>query len=71
MAKTKLDQKLLNLGFSGLVSIDSLVSEIESLDESKLEVTDLGLTLLNNYISQLDDLCSRLEDIRDNVWKTQ
>lgn len=71
MTKTKLDQKLLNLGFSGLVSIDSLVSEIESLDESKLEVTDLGLTLLNNYISQLDDLCSRLEDIRDNVWKTQ
>lgn len=71
MAKTKLDQKLLNLGFSGLVSIDSLVAEIESLDESKLEVTDLGLTLLNNYISQLDDLCSRLEDIRDNVWKTQ
>ena len=71
MAKTKLDQKLLNLGFSGLVSIDSLVSEIESLDESKLEVTDLGLTLLNDYISQLDDLCSRLEDIRDNVWTTQ
>ena len=71
MTKTKLDQKLLNLGFSGLVSIDSLVAEIESLDESKLEVTDLGLTLLNNYISQLDDLCSRLEDIRDNVWKTQ
>lgn len=71
MTKTKLDQKLLNLGFSGLVSIDSLVSEIESLDESKLEVTDLGLTLLDNYISQLDDLCSRLEDIRDNVWKTQ
>lgn len=71
MTKTKLDQKLLNLGFSGLVSIDSLVSEIESLDESKLEVTDLGLTLLNNYISQLDDLCSRLEDIRDNVWTTQ
>lgn len=71
MAKTKLDQKLLNLGFSGLVSIDSLVSEIESLDESKLEVTDLGLTLLDNYISQLDDLCSRLEDIRDNVWTTQ
>ena len=71
MAKTKLDQKLLNLGFSGLVSIDSLVSEIESLDESKLEVTDLGLTLLDNYINQLDDLCSRLEDIRDNVWTTQ
>ena len=71
MTKTKLDKKLLNLGFSGLVSIDSLVSEIEALDESKLEVTDLGLTLLNNYISQLDDLCSRLEDIRDNVWKTQ
>lgn len=71
MTKTKLDQKLLNLGFSGLVSIDSLVSEIESLDESKLEVTDLGLTLLDNYISQLDDLCSRLEDIRDNVWTTQ
>lgn len=71
MTKTKLDQKLLNLGFSGLVSIDSLVSEIESLDESKLEVTDLGLTLLNDYISQLDDLCSRLEDIRDNVWTTQ
>lgn len=71
MTKTKLDQKLLNLGFSGLVSIDSLVAEIESLDESKLGVTDLGLTLLNNYINQLDDLCSRLEDIRDNVWKTQ
>ena len=65
MTKTKLDKKLLNLGFSGLVSIDSLVSEIESLDESKLEVTDLGLTLLDNYISQLDDLCSRLEDIKN------
>ena len=35
----------------------------------KLEVTDLGFNLLNNYISQLDDLCSRLEDIRDNVWR--
>ena len=71
MIKTKLDQKLLNLGFSGLVSIDSLVSEIESLDESNLGVSELGMLLLDNYINQLDDLCSRLEDIRDSVWTTQ
>lgn len=71
MIKTKLDQQLLNLGFSGLVSIDSIVSEIESLDETKLEVTKLGITLLDDYINQLDDLCCRLESIRDKVWTTQ
>lgn len=71
MIKTKLDQKLLNLGYSGLVSIDSIVSEIESLDETKLEVTKLGITLLDDYINQLDDLCCRLESIKDKVWTTQ
>lgn len=71
MIKTKLDQKLINLGYSGLISIDSLVSEIEALDESKLEVSKLGITLLDDYINQLDDLCCRLESIKDKVWTTQ
>ena len=40
--KTKIRSKVVKFRIQWLVSIDSLVAEIESLDESKLEVTDLG-----------------------------